>query len=107
MRVPRHALAVVFAFWGIATAAADNLFQALQNFPNCEVPRSPAATNVTRLYVLGRDAAALPERLLTRGIAIRPVLRSSPQKAEFELVTNETLLRRPIGEIVEIFAEAL
>ncbi len=24
MRVPRHALAVVFAFWGIATAAADN-----------------------------------------------------------------------------------
>jgi threonine aldolase len=90
-----------------ATAAADNLFQALQNLPNCEIPRSPAATNVTRLFVSGRDAVALPERLLPRGIAIRPVLRSSPQKAEFELFTNETLLRRPIGEIVEIFAEAL
>jgi len=90
-----------------ATAAADTLFQALRNFPNCEVPRSPAATNVTRLCVSGRDAVALPERLLGRGIAIRPALRSSPQRAEFELFTNETILRRPIGEIVEIFAEAL
>jgi threonine aldolase len=90
-----------------ATAAADKLFQALQNLPNCEIPRSPTATNVTRLFVSGRDAVALPERLLLRGIAIRPVLRSSPQKVEFELVTNETLLRRPIGEIVEIFAEAV
>src|ERR1700737_4888556 len=37
-----------------ATAAADNLFQALQNLPNCEIPRSPAATNVARLFVSGR-----------------------------------------------------
>jgi threonine aldolase len=90
-----------------ATAAADTLFQALRNFPNCEVPRSPAATNVTRLRVSGRDAAALPERLLARGVAIRPALRSSPERAEFELFTNETILRRPIAEIIEIFAEAL
>jgi threonine aldolase len=90
-----------------AAAAADTLFQALRNFPNYEVRRSPAATNVTRLHVSGRASAALPERLLARGIAIRPALRSSPEKAEFELFTNETILRRPIAEIIEIFAEAL
>jgi threonine aldolase len=90
-----------------ATAAADTLFQALGNFPNCEVLRSPAATNVTRLHVSGRNAAALPEQLMRRGIAIRPALHSSPEGAEFELFTNETILRRPIAEIIVIFAEAL
>jgi threonine aldolase len=90
-----------------ATAAADALFQALGNFPNCEVLRSAAATNVTRLRVSAKDAAALPEQLMRRGIAIRPALHSSPKGAEFELFTNETILRRPIAEIIEIFAEAL
>lgn len=90
-----------------ATAAADTLLQSLQKHQSCEVLRSPAATNVTRLHVSGRGAEALPERLLARGIAIRPALRSSPDKAEFELFTNETILRRPIAEIIEVFAEAL
>ena len=83
------------------------MFEALHNHETCQVLRSSAATNVTRLNVLGSDAAALPERLLARGIAIRRALHSSPEGAEFELVTNETILRRPIAEIIEAFVEAL
>jgi len=90
-----------------AAAAADTLFQALQKHPNCDLPRSPGATNVARLLVSGGDAAALPQRLLARGIAIRPPLHSSSQGAEFELFTNETILRRPVAETIAIFAEVL
>src|SRR5204863_2938420 len=90
-----------------AAAAAESLFQALRRHPGCEVRRPAAATNVTRLRVFGAGAEGLPERLLARGIAIRPALHASPEGAEFELFTNETILRRPANEIVEIFIEAL
>src|SRR5205807_4045148 len=90
-----------------AVAAAETVFQALQRHPACEVQRPAAATNVTRLQVFGADAESLPERLLARGIAIRPALHTSPEGAEFELFTNETILRRPANEIAEIFIGAL
>jgi threonine aldolase len=90
-----------------AVAAAETLFQALRGHPACEVRRSPAGTNVTRLQVGGSHAAGLPERLAARGIAIRPALRSLPEGAEFELFTNETILRRPTAEVIDIFAAVL
>jgi threonine aldolase len=90
-----------------AVAAADTLFEALRKHPSCDLPRSPRATNVAHLLVSGRDAAALPQRLLAHGIAIRPPLHSSSEGAEFELFTNETILRRPIAETIAIFVEAL
>ena len=90
-----------------AAASADHLWNALAKHQNCEVLRSPTATNVTRLRVTDRGAAALPERLLTGGITIRSPLRASPTGAEFELFTNETILRRPIAEIIATFAAAL
>jgi threonine aldolase len=90
-----------------AATAAETLFQALRRQPGCEVRRPAAATNVTRLRVFGADAERLPERLLSRGIAIRPALHASPEGAEFELFTNETILRRPTGEVVETFIGAL
>jgi threonine aldolase len=90
-----------------AVAETETLFQALRKHPECEVVRSPTATNVTRLRICGRDAANLPERLHRQGIAIRPALRASSEEAEFELFTNETILRRPIAEIIAIFLEAL
>lgn len=89
-----------------AKTAADMLFEALGNQPGCEVLRSPAATNVTRLRVAGRNAAAFPERLRAYGIALRPAVQSSAGSAEFELITNETILRRPIGDIIGNFIEA-
>ena len=90
-----------------AAAAAEALFQALRRQPGCEVRRPGSGTNVTRLRVFGADAEGLPERLLACGIAIRPALHASPEGAEFELFTNETILRRPANEIVEMFIEAL
>ena len=90
-----------------AAAAAETLFQALHRHPGCKVRRPAAATNVTRLRVFGAGAESVPERLLMRGIAIRPALHASPEAAEFELFTNETILRRPVDEIVEMFIEAL
>jgi threonine aldolase len=90
-----------------AAAAAETLFEALRRHLGCEIRRPAAATNVTRLRVFGKDAESLPERLLARGIAIRPAVHASPEGAEFELFTNETILRRPANEIAEIFIEAL
>jgi threonine aldolase len=90
-----------------AAAAAASLFRALREQPGCDVVRSPTSTNVTRLEISGSDAAGLPERLRRRGIAIRPALTASPEGAEFELITNETILRRPLAEIVDAFVEAL
>jgi threonine aldolase len=90
-----------------SAAGAETLFQALRRHPGCEVRRPGAATNVTRLRVFGADAESLPERLSARGIAIRPALHVSREGAEFELFTNETILRRPANEIAETFIEAL
>ncbi len=92
--------------FGRAVAAADALFGALREHRRCEILRSAAATNVTYLRVSG-GAAKLPERLLARGVALRPALHSSADGAEFELFTNETILRHPTAETIEIFMEAL
>ena len=93
--------------FGHAAAAADNLFAALRAHGRCEIVRSAAATNVTRLRVRGGDAAKLSERLLEHGIAIRPALRVAAEGAEFELFTNETIRRRPVAETIEAFVKAL
>jgi threonine aldolase len=90
-----------------AVMTAESLFHAVGEHERCRVLRSPAATNVTRLRVCGGEAARLPERLLASGMAIRPALRSAADGAEFELITNETILRRPVAETIEIFLEAL
>jgi threonine aldolase len=90
-----------------AAAASETLFRAVREQPGCQVLRSPSSTNVTRLRSSGRDAAGLPERLHRRGIAIRPALTASPEHAEFELITNETILRRPIAELTDAFVAAL
>jgi threonine aldolase len=93
--------------FGRAVAAADTLFDALRSHRCCEIVRSATGTNVARLHVNRSDAATLPERLLARGVSVRPALHSSSDGAEFELYTNETILRRPTAEIIEIFAAAL
>jgi threonine aldolase len=93
--------------FGRAAAAADKLFGALHEHGCYEVLRSAAATNVTRLRVRGCGVAALPERLLAHGITIRSALDASAEGAEFELFTNETILRRPIAEVIDAFLDAL
>jgi len=87
--------------------AADTLFGALEEHGCCEIVRSRATTNVTRLRVRSSGAADLPERLLASGIAIRAPFHTSAEGAEFELFTNETILRRPTAETIEAFFKAL
>jgi threonine aldolase len=90
-----------------AAAAAEALWQALRRQPGCQVLRPAAATNVSRLRITGADAATFADRLLTHGIAIRPASRITGEWAEFELFTNETILRRPIEQTIEAFVDSL
>jgi threonine aldolase len=90
-----------------AAAMADQLFLALGEQRGVEVLRSAASTNVTRLRVDGPDAATLPERLAARGVAIRPPVAAAAKAAEFELITNETIRRRPLAQTIADFSVAI
>jgi threonine aldolase len=90
-----------------AATVADTLFRALGKHPAVRVQRSAVSTNVTRLCVCGATAASLPERLSARGISIRPPLLSAPEGTDFELVTNETILRRPAEQVIADFVAAI
>jgi threonine aldolase len=90
-----------------AVGVADRFFAAVDSDPRIAVERPLHATNVTIVRVGGGGAANLPERLLARGIAIRPARQASERGAEFSFHTNETILRRPLAEIVAAFTAAL
>src|SRR5713226_6131671 len=93
--------------FGEAVSAAERFLAELGEQPRVTIERPAGATNVTVLRVSGTNAATLPARLLARGIAIRPPRRASPTGAEFTLHINETILHRPLAEIIDGFVAAL
>ena len=90
-----------------AVGVADRFIAALAKHPRVVVQHPARATNVTVLRVNGSAAVTLPQHLLARDIAIRPARRLLEAGAEFTLHTNETILRRPLSEIIDSFTAAL
>lgn len=90
-----------------AARACDALLAALAEHPRVRVERPIGATNVSIIHVAGEDAATLPSLLLSKDIAIRPPREISPAGAAFALHTNETILYRPIDDIIRWFMAAL
>jgi threonine aldolase len=90
-----------------AAVIADALFAALGQDKRVEIGRTPTSTNVTRLRLKTADAGLLPERLAVRGIAIRPSLAVSADGADFELIVNETIRRRPVTQAIVDFRSAI
>ena len=90
-----------------AATAADMLFRALGELPGVRVMRSAASTNVTHISICGVAAASLPERLRAHKILIRPPRLAASTEAEFKLVVNETIMRRPVDQIIAAFVDAI
>ena len=90
-----------------ASAAADKLNAALREDHRLTVERPPGATNVSVLRVHGPNAASLPQQLSKQGIEIRAARRVSAEGAEFTLHGNETILRRPVADLIQQFRAAL
>jgi threonine aldolase len=87
--------------------AAEELFLALDQHPRCRIERTQAGTNVARLIVTRSDAHLLPHRLNERGIVIAEARNTTPEGTTFVLVTNESILRRPVPDLVSAFLERL
>jgi threonine aldolase len=90
-----------------AIEAAEELFLGLDQHPHYQIERTHAGTNVVRLTVTRSDAHLLPLQLNERGILIGEARYSKPGGATFILVTNESILRRAVPDLLNAFASAL
>jgi hypothetical protein len=76
----------------------------LNDLPGLRVREIPDGSNLSMLYVEAGDLPRMREALRTRGIEL-----SAPSQnfRGFVLVSNETLARKSVGEIVRAFEESL
>ena len=85
-------------------AAGQELKPALNAIQGLRVEEILNGSNIFRLYVEARDPMRFREVLRQRGIEIPEML---PDLGYFALVVSETLARRPVGETVRAFEEAV
>lgn len=86
-----------------AVQASEALASRLSSHPQLTIAREPSGTNLMRLTVRGVDPAVFRQRLSSRGI----VIGGPSASGTFLLATNETLVRRPAPELVQVFDSAL
>jgi threonine aldolase len=90
-----------------AIEAAEELFLALDQHPHYRIERTRAGTNAARLIVTRSDAHLLPQQLSERGIVIAEPGQTITGGATFVLVTNESILRRAVPDLLSAFSSAL
>jgi len=86
-----------------AIHASEALSSRLNQHPQFSVAREPSGTNLMRLTVRGVDSAVFRQRLASRGV----VLGAANAGATFLIATNETIVRRPVSELMQAFDGAL
>ena len=80
--------------------AGQRLKSALDELPGLRVEEIPDGSNLFKLHVARGDPAALRSGMRERGILLPG---PNPNFRGFALGVNETLVRRPVEEIVEGF----
>lgn len=83
------------------------LLKRLSEHPHCLLLPTSGSTNVAILWLKGTSAVVLRERLYKSRIAIPEPLDTTNDSAIYKLVTNESLLRKPIDWVVDQFIAAL
>jgi threonine aldolase len=84
-----------------AVRVSEDLIRGLSRHEAFTVTRIPSGTNLFRLRLNGRDAAAFRKRLASSG-----VLLSAPSRGEFLIGVNETLNRTSASALSEAFVSA-
>jgi threonine aldolase len=87
----------------LAVRASEALAARLSEHPQFAIAREPNGTNLMRLSARDVDPLVFRQRLGARGI----VLGAPGADATFLIATNETIVRRPVSELVEAFDWAL
>jgi len=100
--VARHYLPGFDDRFSRAVQASETLIRDLGQRDGVTIERIESGTNLFRLRVDADDPMAVRERLASRGVMV-----AAPQGDTFLMGVNETLNRRPVAELIDVFVQAI